>query len=54
MIGIVFFVSDQKAGVYRVTWGGRNEGGQSVSTGMYFCRLITSSFAASNKMLLLK
>lgn len=41
-------------GSYSVTWDGRNSKGESVSTGIYLCRLKSSSQAATRKLLLLK
>lgn len=42
------------AGSYRVTWDGRNNGGELLSSGVYFYRLDAGPFAATLKMLLLK
>jgi hypothetical protein len=43
------------AGVYRdVTWSGQNNAGQSVSSGVYFYRLVTKNFVETRKMVLLK
>jgi hypothetical protein len=42
------------SGGYSVTWDGRNDGGQSVSSGIYFYRLSTGSFSETKKMILLK
>src|SRR5262249_24234752 len=33
----------QQAGEYRVTWDGRDSGGRSMATGVYFARLSTAS-----------
>lgn len=41
-------------GMYRAIWDGKNDRGQSVSTGIYFYRLEAGRFAAVKKMLLLK
>jgi len=42
------------AGVYRVTWRGRNSAGQPVASGVYFCRLEVGREVYSTKMVLLK
>ncbi|HDL01692.1 MAG TPA: hypothetical protein ENH23_05605, partial [candidate division Zixibacteria bacterium] len=42
------------AGNYRVTWNGTNSSGDKVSSGLYFYRIETETFAATKKMLLLK
>jgi PKD repeat protein len=42
------------AGVHRVIWDGRDEGGASVASGIYFYRLSTKKFTQTRKMLLLK
>ncbi|MCI0452942.1 MAG: T9SS type A sorting domain-containing protein [Candidatus Latescibacteria bacterium] len=40
--------------VHQVTWDGRNDAGQSVSSGVYFYRLVASDFTQTKKMVLLK
>ena len=46
---------DRDAGtVHRVTWDGRNDAGESVSSGVYFYRLVASDFTQTKKMVLLK
>lgn len=42
------------AGAYSVIWDSRNSHGDPVSTGIYLCRLKSSSQAATRKLLLLK
>jgi Secretion system C-terminal sorting domain len=42
------------AGETRVTWDGRNSGGQTVSSGMYFYRLTADKYTETKKMTLLK
>lgn len=37
-------------GVYRVTWDGTNQNGESVASGVYFCRLLAGKFRESRKM----
>jgi len=41
-------------GWYSVVWNGRNDNGQTVSTGIYFCRMKAPGFSEHVKMLLLK
>jgi hypothetical protein len=46
---------DRAAGsVHRVTWDGRNDTGESVSSGVYFYRLVANDFTQTKKMVLLK
>lgn len=42
------------AGTYEVTWDGRNDLGQIVGSGVYFCKLTTPSVVSSQKMVLMK
>ena len=44
----------QSAGYHTIVWDGTNEGGESVSSGIYFYRLTAGSFTQSKKMMLLK
>jgi subtilisin family serine protease len=44
----------QTAGFKKVVWDGRNNGGQSVSSGIYVYRLQAPGFVKSRKMMLLK
>ncbi|RMF59279.1 MAG: T9SS C-terminal target domain-containing protein [Calditrichaeota bacterium] len=44
----------QPAGVYRVTWDGKNQFGRSVPSGVYFYKIKAGTFEARKKMLLLK
>ena len=41
-------------GQKRVTWNGRNERGQRVTTGVYFYRLQATGFTKTLKMVMLK
>lgn len=41
-------------GVYRAAWDGRNDNGSTVSTGVYFYRLVAGSFTETKKMTLIK
>jgi hypothetical protein len=42
------------AGVHATQWNGRNESGQSVSSGIYFYRLTVDDLAETRKMMLMK
>ena len=44
----------QPAGVHSLRWTGRDDGGQPVSSGVYFYRMHASGFDATRKMVLLK
>ena len=49
-------VGYQQAGVYRsrdrvAYWDGRNERGEPVATGVYFCTLAAGDFRATRRML---
>ena len=44
----------QATGYHSVSWDGKNSQGQTVSGGMYFCRLEVPGKRLTNKMLLLK
>jgi hypothetical protein len=44
----------QPAGSYEITWNGRNNENLPVTSGVYFYRLRSGSFAKTNKMVLLK
>lgn len=44
----------RSAGYHKVTWDGRNNAGQTVSSGVYFYRLKAGEFVATKKMVLLK
>jgi hypothetical protein len=40
--------------VHTIEWNGRNNSGQSVSSGVYFYKLVTKNFTQTKKMVLLK
>ena len=46
--------ANQTGGQKRVTWDGRNDRGQGVSTGIYFCQLRGEGFVKTHKMVLMK
>ncbi len=44
----------QTANYYSVLWNGTNDNGQSIATGIYFCRIEAGDFRAVRKILFLK
>jgi|GEM_PF-1286258 len=46
--------SDWPASVYTVTWDGRDDRGQQVSSGIYFCLLRCGEFGQTKKMVLMR
>jgi hypothetical protein len=46
--------SDMKAGAYTEIWNGRSNADTPVSSGVYFCKLVTKDFSKTKKMVLLK
>ncbi len=42
------------AGIHEVIWDGRNDGGQTVASGGYLCRMKAGSFTATRRMMLVK
>ncbi len=51
---IKLYNSEQPAGSYQIKWNGKDENGQSVTSGIYLYRISTDEFINSKKMLLLK
>ncbi|KAA3630979.1 MAG: T9SS C-terminal target domain-containing protein [Calditrichaeota bacterium] len=45
---------EESAGLYTITWNGKDSGGEAVSTGMYFYRFQADDHIETKKMLLLK
>ncbi len=45
---------EKDAGFYSATWNGRNEYGQSVSSGIYYYQIQAGDFVQSRKMILMK
>jgi flagellar hook assembly protein FlgD len=43
-----------EAGIYNLTWDGRNTAGDQVGSGIYFYQLQAGSFTSMKKMTLLK
>lgn len=43
-----------QAGTHRATWDGRNDAGEAVASGVYFCRMQAGSFSDTQRMVLLK
>ncbi|HBY99741.1 MAG TPA: hypothetical protein DEO84_00335, partial [candidate division Zixibacteria bacterium] len=46
--------SDLQAGTYRVNFGGKDENGKAISSGVYFYRLKTADQTISRKMIFMK
>jgi predicted outer membrane repeat protein len=44
----------QKKNVYGISWDGKDNGGRSVASGIYFCRLRSDFFNKSQKLILLR
>jgi len=48
------FDEPQSPGQYAVTWDGRDEQGNIVSSGVYLCRLITKNYISTLKIAYVK
>ncbi|MCK4415019.1 MAG: hypothetical protein KAY32_15915 [Candidatus Eisenbacteria sp.] len=48
------FHGSRQAGQYRTIWDGKDDTGQAVPAGVYFCHLAIGSFSSIKKMLLVK
>jgi len=46
--------AQQQTGVHQVVWDGRNDNGNQVNSGLYFCKIIKPTSVETRKMLLLK
>jgi hypothetical protein len=53
-IAVILRGDELNAGVHTVRWDGKNNYGQSVSTGVYFYRIIAGGYVQSKKMVLVK
>jgi hypothetical protein len=42
------------AGTHELTWDSRDNSGRTAATGLYFCRMVSPTFEAAQKMLLVK
>jgi hypothetical protein len=45
---------DQSPGFRSVNWDGRNDTGDTVASGVYFCRIQAGDFSATRKMVLIR
>ena len=45
---------EQVANIYRVTWDGRNNRGNTIASGVYFYRLRAANFMQTKKMVLIR
>jgi hypothetical protein len=50
----VLIEEELSPGTYQVVWDGKNENGTTVSSGVYFFRMVSESFKSTRKMLLLR
>jgi len=51
---IVLADEHQSAGMYEIIWDGRDEDGQAVASGIYFCRMQAGEYTETVKMVLLR
>jgi hypothetical protein len=47
-------VGESQAGTFTVRWDGRSDDGRTVSSGVYFSRLVSEGFAVTKKMMLVR
>jgi flagellar hook assembly protein FlgD len=47
----LLFDGSKEAGVHTVQWDGKNQNGQFVSTGLYFCRMQAGEFVKTVKII---
>jgi len=45
---------NREAGMYKVTWNGKDNNNNAVSSGIYFYRIITNNYSDTKKMILMK
>ena len=50
----ILAISEYSPGLNTLVWNGKNDYGQDLSTGLYFCTLNTEKFKDSIKLLLVK
>jgi hypothetical protein len=48
------YAGTREPGIYDVSWGGMDDAGRPVASGIYFCRLVAGQVTDTRKMLLLK
>jgi hypothetical protein len=46
--------AEQAAGTYLPTWDGRNDFGQPVASGLYFCRMVAGSHVQTHKLVVIR
>jgi subtilisin family serine protease len=46
--------AQQALGYYKILWDGKNDDGEHVPSGIYFCRLKTETFSKTKKLILLQ
>jgi len=46
--------AESPPGIYKVQWNGKDQNGNQMSTGVYFCRLEAGSFSQTIKMVYLR
>jgi flagellar hook assembly protein FlgD len=48
------FNGNLPAGRHEAVWDGRDDRGQAMASGVYFCKLVANNFSQTKKMVLLK